>query len=155
VFGAPSTRELHHDYLWRIHRAMPRFGNIGIFNRSHYEDVLAVRVRGLVPKSVWSRRYEQINAFERMLAENNMTILKFYLHVSKEEQHKRLAERLKDPRKNWKFAPSDLEDRARWKDYRQAYEDALEKCSTEWAPWFVVPADYKWYRNLVVARIIV
>jgi PPK2 family polyphosphate:nucleotide phosphotransferase len=155
VFGAPSTEELRHDYLWRIHRAVPRHGNIGIFNRSHYEDVLAVRVRALVPKSIWSHRFEQINDFERMLSETGTTILKFYLHVSKDEQHKRLADRLKDPSKNWKFAPSDLEDRALWKDYRQAYEDVLEKCSTEWAPWFVVPADHKWYRNLVVARIIV
>lgn len=155
VFGKPEGEEADHDYLWRVARAVPRYGNIGIFNRSQYEDVLAARVRALVPKSVWSRRFEQINSFERVLSENGTTILKFYLHVSKNEQRKRLAERLKDPRKNWKFAQSDIEDRALWKDYRQAYEDVLEKCSTEWAPWFVVPADHKWYRNLVVARIIV
>jgi PPK2 family polyphosphate:nucleotide phosphotransferase len=155
VFGAPSTEELRHDYLWRIHRAVPRHGNIGIFNRSHYEDVLAVRVRALVPKSIWSRRFEQINEFERMLSETGTTILKFYLHVSKREQRKRLGERLHDPNKNWKFAQSDIDDRALWRDYVDAYEDVLERCSTEWAPWHIVPADHKWYRNLVVARTIV
>jgi PPK2 family polyphosphate:nucleotide phosphotransferase len=155
VFGAPSTEERRHDYLWRVHRAVPRHGNIGIFNRSHYEDVLVVRVRALVPKSVWSLRYEQINDFERMLSENGTTILKFYLHISKTEQRKRLAERLQDPNKNWKFAESDIKDRALWKDYRDAYEDVLSKCSTECAPWYIVPADHKWYRNLVVARAIV
>ena len=156
VFGfkQPSKAELAHDFLWRAHERTPGKGEVVIFNRSHYEDVLAVRVRALVPKSIWSRRFEQINDFERMLSETGTTILKFYLHVSKDEQHKRLADRLKDPSKNWKFAQSDIDDRALWKDYRQAYEDVLAKCSTEWAPWFVIPADHKWYRNLVVARII-
>jgi PPK2 family polyphosphate:nucleotide phosphotransferase len=155
VFGPPSTEELDHDYLWRVHRAVPRRGNLGIFNRSHYEDVLAVRVRALVPKSIWSRRYDQINAFERLLVENGTTLLKFYLHVSRAEQRKRIDERLRDPNKNWKFAQSDIDDRKLWKDYVNAYEDVLEKCSTKWAPWYVVPADHKWYRNLVVARVIV
>jgi len=128
---------------------------IGIFNRSHYEDVLVVRVHNLVPKEVWSRRYEQINQFEKHLAENGVTILKFFLHISKEEQKRRLQARLDDPTKHWKFAVGDLKERALWEEYMAAYEDAINLTSTEWAPWYVVPADHKWYRNLVVARVIV
>lgn len=154
-FKRPTEYELARDYLWRVHQAVPPKGTIGIFNRSHYEDVLVVRVHQLVPKSVWARRYEQINAFERMLTENGVTILKFFLHISKDEQKARLLERLDDPLKNWKFQVGDLEERKRWDDYTEAYEDALEKCSTEWAPWYIVPADRKSTRNLLVAQTVV
>jgi polyphosphate kinase 2 (PPK2 family) len=128
---------------------------IGIFNRSHYEDVLVVRVHSLVPKEVWSQRYEQINQFEKLLAENGVTILKFFLHISKAEQKQRLQARLDDPAKHWKFAVGDLKERARWDDYMAAYEDAINLTSTKWAPWYVIPADRKWYRNVVVARVLV
>ena len=154
-FGAPSAEEADHDYLWRIARAVPRRGDIGIFNRSHYEDVLVARVRGLVPRQVWSARYDQINRFERLLVENGTTILKFFLHISKQEQKLRLEKRLQDPAKVWKFSETDVADRRRWNDYQAAYEELLTRCSTAWAPWFIVPADHKWYRNLVVARTIV
>jgi PPK2 family polyphosphate:nucleotide phosphotransferase len=154
-FKAPTDEELSHDFLWRVHRAVPARGEIGIFNRSHYEDVLIVRVKDLVPKSAWSKRYEQINAFERILAANGVTILKFFLHVSKDEQRARLVERLENPKKNWKVNPADFEERKRWDDYVRAYEDALAKCSTAEAPWFVIPSDHKWFRNLAVSQIIV
>ncbi|MEJ7812741.1 MAG: PPK2 family polyphosphate kinase [Gemmatimonadaceae bacterium] len=154
-FGVPSTLEMRHDYLWRIHQAVPARGMIGIFNRSHYEDVLVVRVRDLVPRSVWSKRYDHINAFERMLAESGVTILKFFLHVSRDEQKERLRERLDDPEKNWKFRAGDLDDRALWDDYSRAYREAITRCSTPWAPWYVVPADKKRARDYLVAQVIV
>jgi PPK2 family polyphosphate:nucleotide phosphotransferase len=155
AFKAPTEQELSHDYLWRIHARVPSRGTIGIFNRSHYEDVLVVRVRGLAPKSVWEHRYGQINDFEHMLDRNGVVILKFFLHVSRDEQKKRLRERLSDREKNWKFRAGDLDDRARWADYTRAYRDALRRCSTPWAPWFVIPADDKKVRNWLIAREIV
>ncbi len=154
-FKKPTEYEMARDYLWRIHQHVPPKGTIGIFNRSHYEDVLVVRVHDLVPKAVWSRRYSQINEFEHMLAENGVTILKFFLHISRDEQKERLLERIHDPLKNWKFQVGDLAERKRWDDYTEAYEDVLEKCSTEWAPWYVVPADRKSTRNLLVAQVAV
>jgi PPK2 family polyphosphate:nucleotide phosphotransferase len=154
-FKAPNEEERAHDFLWRIHNALPRRGEIGIFNRSHYEDVLIVRVHELVPKDVWKHRYEQINEFERILVANDVVILKFFLHISKAEQQKRLRTRLDDPDRIWKFSSSDVHERQYWSDYRKAYEAVLEKCSTKWAPWHVVPANQKWYRNLVVAETIV
>jgi PPK2 family polyphosphate:nucleotide phosphotransferase len=154
-FKAPSPSELAHDYLWRIHQVVPEKGTIGIFNRSHYEDVLVVRVHNLVPKEVWSKRYDQINDFERILAENGVVILKFFLHVSHSEQKKRLIERIEDPTKNWKFNASDLEERKLWDEYNKAYRDALKKCSTAWAPWYVVPSDKNKARNYLVAKRIV
>jgi len=154
-FKAPNQEELAHDFLWRVHQAVPRHGEIGIFNRSHYEDVLIVRVHQLVPKKVWKARYQQINQFEKILVENGTIILKFCLHISKDEQKKRLEERLKDPTRYWKFSASDIKERHCWPAYRKAYEAALGKCSTPWAPWHVVPANHKWYRNLVVAETIV
>jgi len=155
AFKAPTAVELAHDFLWRIHAAVPARGEIGIFNRSHYEDVLIARVRQLVPRSVWSKRYEQINHFERLLADNDVVIRKFFLHISKEEQRQRLQARLTDPKKNWKFDPDDLRDREQWDDYMKAYEDALSRCNTPWAPWFVIPSNHKWYRNLTVSSILV
>ena len=154
AFKQPSEEELAHDFLWRAHRVCPHRGTIGIFNRSHYEDVLVVKVRGLVPMEVIEQRYEQINAFEKMLVENGTTILKFMLHISKKEQAERLQERLDDPKKNWKFNPGDLDDRERWDDFQAAYETMLHRCSTPWAPWHVVPADRKWVRNAVIAGIV-
>jgi PPK2 family polyphosphate:nucleotide phosphotransferase len=154
-FKAPSGEEVDHDFLWRIHRAVPLKGDIAIFNRSHYEDVLAARVRKLVPKEVWSRRYEQINQFESLLKETGVTILKFFLHISKEEQKQRFEERLKDPTKQWKLAAGDFEDRKHWAEYMAAYEDALARCSTDAAPWYIIPADRKWVRNLAVSHLIV
>lgn len=154
-FKVPSEHEQAHDFLWRIHQQVPGKGEMTIFNRSHYEDVLVVRVYDLVPKDIWRQRYEQINNFEKMLAESGTIILKFYLHVSKDEQKKRLEERLADPHKNWKFRVGDLKDRERWDDYLDAYEDAIGKTSTDHAPWFVIPSNSKWYRNLVTASIIV
>jgi PPK2 family polyphosphate:nucleotide phosphotransferase len=153
-FKKPSTLESSHDFLWRVHQAVPARGEIGIFNRSHYEDVLVVRVHSLVPKPTWSRRYEQINAFERLLAENDVTVLKFFLHISKQEQLERLRERLADRTKLWKFNPVDLEERKLWKHYMAAYEDALSRCSTDAAPWFIIPANKKWVRNLAVSEIL-
>jgi PPK2 family polyphosphate:nucleotide phosphotransferase len=154
-FKAPSEEELAHDFLWRIRKAVPRYGHIGIFNRSHYEDVLVVRVRELVPEPIWRARYDRINIFERDLVEGGIQILKFFLHISKDEQKERLQARLADSSKLWKFNVGDLADRKRWKDYQKAYADALSKCSTESAPWTVVPANRKWFRDLVVARAIV
>jgi PPK2 family polyphosphate:nucleotide phosphotransferase len=153
-FKAPSSTELDHDFLWRIHHAMPGRGEIGVFNRSHYEDVLVVRVDGLVPKAVWSRRYEQINGFERYLTETGTEIVKLFLHISREEQAERLRERLEDPAKRWKFSPADLKKRAQWDDYRAAYEDMLRRCTTDHAPWYVVPGDRNWVRNLAVSAIV-
>ncbi len=153
-FKAPSSTELAHDYLWRIHQAVPAKGMIGVFNRSHYEDVLVVRVHSLAPADEIEQRYDQINDFERHLSENHVTILKFFLHISKDEQKERLQDRLDDPSKHWKFNPRDLEEREHWDDYQDAVEIALSRCSTRHAPWFVIPADRKWYRNAVIARII-
>ena len=154
-FKAPSPTELAHDYLWRVHRHVPGNGHITIFNRSHYEDVLVVRVYSLVPPDRWERRYDQINAFERLLTDEGTTILKFFLHISKAEQASRLRSRLDDPTKHWKFAAGDLAERALWDDYTTAYEAVLSRTSTPWAPWWVVPADHNWYRNLVVGSVIV
>jgi len=154
AFKRPTEDELAHDYLWRAHLACPRRGTIGIFNRSHYEDVLVAKVRRLAPEDEIEQRYGQINAFERMLVENGTTILKFMLHISKAEQAERLQERLDDPRKHWKFNPGDLEDREHWDDFQKAYETVLHRCSTEWAPWYVIPADRKWARNAAIARIV-
>lgn len=153
-FKAPTEEELRHDFLWRIHQKVPERGMIGIFNRSHYEDVLAVRVHDLVPKKVWSARYEQINHFEHMLARNRVVILKFMLHVSRDEQKRRFEDRLDDKSKNWKFREGDLADRKVWGSYTRAYRAALSECSTDWAPWFVVPSDDNDVRNLLVARTI-
>ncbi|MDW8351753.1 MAG: polyphosphate kinase 2 family protein [Anaerolineae bacterium] len=153
-FKAPTPAELDHDYLWRIHPHVPGKGEIVIFNRSHYEDVLIVRVQGLAPEAVWRRRYRHIREFERMLADEGVTILKFYLHISKDEQKQRLQARLDDPSKRWKFNVGDLKERARWNDYMQAYEEAINETSTEWAPWYVIPANKKWYRDWVAVNII-
>ncbi|HVR97571.1 MAG TPA: polyphosphate kinase 2 family protein [Thermoanaerobaculia bacterium] len=154
-FKAPSPEELEHDFLWRVHPKVPSSGELVIFNRSHYEDVIAVRVRKLAPEKVWRQRYEQINDFERLLAESGTTILKFFLHIDKDEQKERLQARLDDPTKRWKFRQGDLADRALWDDYQKAYEEALARTSTEHAPWYVVPANKKWYRNLVTATVLV
>lgn len=154
-FKVPSSLELAHDYLWRIHQHTPGSGEIVIFNRSHYEDVLVVRVRGLAPEARWRKRYEHINAFEKMLADEGTTILKFYLHVSKDEQKKRFQDRLDDPTKHWKFSLGDLEERKLWDEYQLAFEDILNKTSTKYAPWYVVPANRKWYRNLVISQIVI
>jgi PPK2 family polyphosphate:nucleotide phosphotransferase len=154
-FKRPTEEELGHDFLWRIHRAVPRRGMIGIFNRSHYEDVLVVRVHNLVPKSVWQHRYEHINNFERLLSDSGVTILKFYLHISKAEQKERLQARLDQPHKRWKFDPRDLDERKLWDDYMEAFEAALSKCSTKAASWHIVPANKKWYRNLAISETIV
>ncbi len=154
-FKTPSREESAHDFLWRAHKAVPEFGAIGIFNRSHYEDVLIARVHNLVPKEVWSRRYGQINEFEEMLSENNVRILKFFLHISKDEQKKRFFERLDDPSKHWKLSEADFNERKYWDDYVKAYEAALNRCSTRRAPWFIVPSNKKWFRNLAVSHVIV
>ena len=168
-FKVPTEEELDHDFLWRIHRKTPGKGEISIFNRSQYGDVLVVRVHNLVPESVWKKRYGQINEFEKILCENHTRIAKFYLHISKEEQKERLQERLDDPKKHWKASEADFRERQGmteaseadfrerqfWDDYQEAYEAVLEKCSTDWAPWFVIPADRKWFRNLAVASILV
>jgi PPK2 family polyphosphate:nucleotide phosphotransferase len=154
-FKVPSAEEAAHDFLWRIHKAVPEFGEIGIFNRSHYEDVLVVRVHNLVPKDVWSRRYEQINRFEELLDENKVKILKFFLHISKDEQKKRFLERIDDPQKRWKISEADFTERKFWDDYTEAYEDALSRCNAAEAPWFIIPANKKWFRNLAVSHIIV
>ena len=154
-FKAPTKKELAHDYLWRIHKHTPGKGEIVIFNRSHYEDVLVVRVHNLVPEAVWERRYQHILAFEKMLADEGTTILKFYLHIDKDEQKERLQSRLDEPDKNWKFSLGDLDERKLWDQYLEAFETALEKTSTETAPWYVIPANRKWYRNLVISSIII
>ncbi|WP_135210789.1 polyphosphate kinase 2 family protein [Vitreimonas flagellata] len=154
AFGKPTEEELAHDYLWRVHAAVPKKGMIGVFNRSHYEDVLVAKVRGLAPKDAIEQRYDQINAFEKHLSENGVTVLKFMLHISKEEQRQRLQERLDKPEKNWKFNAGDLEDRKLWDEYQAAYETLLDRCSTEHAPWRVIPADKKWRRNAIIAAIV-
>jgi len=154
AFGKPSDEELAHDFLWRIHMAAPKKGMIGVFNRSQYEDVLVVKVRGLAPKDVVERRYEQINAFEKHLTENGVTVLKFMLNISKDAQKERLQARLDDPEKNWKFNADDLEDRKLWSDFQKAYEVALDRCSAEHAPWRVVPSDRKWQRNAIVSAVV-
>lgn len=151
-FKVPTELEQEHDYLWRVHERVPPRRMIGIFNRSHYEDVIATRVHNLVPKKVWSERFDQINDFERMLAQNSVVILKFFLHVSRDEQKKRLIDRLEDRKKNWKFRAGDLDDRELWDDYTKAYRDAIARCSTSWARWHIVPADDEDARNLLVAR---
>ena len=153
-FKVPSKLEASHDFLWRCHIAAPARGQIAIFNRSHYEDVLVVRVHNLVPKSVWSKRYDHINAFEKMLADNNTTILKFYLHINPDEQLERFKKRIDNPRKNWKISDADYSERPHWDAYTHAFEDALSKCSTHEAPWFVIPANRKWLRNLIIADIV-
>lgn len=155
AFKPPSPEEADHDFLWRVHRAVPAKGEIAIFNRSHYEDVLVARVRRLVPKSIWSERFDQINRFERLLVDNDIVVVKFFLHISKDEQKRRFEERLDDPTKQWKLSPSDFEDRTHWDEYVAAYEDALARCSTAAAPWYVVPADRKWVRNFAVSGILV
>lgn len=154
-FKTPTPLELSHDYLWRVHQHTPGRGEIVIFNRSQYEDVLVVRVHELVPEEVWSKRYEQINAFERMLTDEGTTILKFYLHIDLQEQARRFLARVEDPTKQWKFNPGDLAERERWDDYMQAYEDMLNRTSTPWAPWYVIPANKKWYRNWLIANIVI
>jgi len=153
-FKVPNDEESHHDFLWRVHKAVPMRGEIGVFNRSHYEDVLVARVHKLVSKHVWSDRYEQINDFEKMLAKNHVITLKFFLHISKDEQERRLEERIDDQQKNWKLSPSDFAEHRRYDEYTEAFEDALSRCSTKHAPWFVIPSDKKWFRNLAVAQIL-
>lgn len=152
-FKKPSDEELDHDFLWRVHRVVPRKGNIGIFNRSHYEDVLVVRVHNLVPPDVWQRRYDTINDFERLLTESGTRVVKCFLHVSRDEQRARLQARIDQPHKRWKFNPSDLEERKLWDQYQTAYDAALNRCNTDYAPWHIVPADRKWYRNLLVSEL--
>lgn len=154
-FKVPTPLESAHDFLWRIHAATPSRGMIGIFNRSHYESVLVERVKDLTPEKVWSRRYDHVNNFEKMLADEGTTIIKFFLHISWDEQKARMEKRLADPTKNWKFSAADLKERKRWDAYMEAYQDALRKCSTEHAPWYVVPADHKWFRNWVVSDTII
>lgn len=154
-FKVPTPEEASHDFLWRIHEAVPERGKIGIFNRSHYEDVLVVRVHKLVPKTVWSRRFEEINRFEKALSENDVKILKFFLHIGHKEQLKRFEQRVHDKTKQWKLSPQDFKERRYWPQYMAAYEDALSRCSTKWAPWYIIPANHKWFRNLALSHIIV
>jgi len=154
-FKVPTSRELDHDFLWRVHRVTPGRGIIGIFNRSHYEEVLVVRVHNMVPQEAWSRRYAAINDFERLLAQNDMIILKLYLHMSNDEQERRLLAQQKNQTDAWKVTTADWAERKYWDDYQEAYEEALSKCSTDEAPWYIVPANQKWYRNLLVARTLV
>jgi len=153
-FKQPSEEERAHDFLWRIHPHTPKLGQVAVFNRSHYEDVLVVRVHKLVPKKVWSQRYDLINDFEKMLADHGTTIIKLFLYISPEEQLERFKQRLDDPQRQWKISDSDYKERAFWNDYIKAYEDMLEKCSTKHAPWYVIPSNHKWFRNLAVSRII-
>ncbi len=153
AFGPPTAEERSHDFLWRIRRALPPAGQVGVFNRSHYEDVLVVRVDKLVPKKEWSARYSAINEFESELVEQGVTLVKVMLHISSQEQRNRLLARLDDPTKRWKYNPEDVDKRAQWADYQAAYQDALARCSTDHAPWYVVPADRKWYRDWAVARL--
>jgi PPK2 family polyphosphate:nucleotide phosphotransferase len=154
-FKVPTPKELSHDYLWRVHQQTPGKGEIKIFNRSHYEDVLVVRVHSLAPEERWSKRYHHISEFERLLADEGTTVIKFFLHISNEKQRKKLISRRDTPRKQWKFNPNDLSDRALWPDFQQAYQDALNKTSTEYAPWYIVPSNQKWFRDLMVATILV
>jgi PPK2 family polyphosphate:nucleotide phosphotransferase len=153
-FKPPTAEELAHDFLWRVHRAVPHAGQIGIFNRSQYEDVLVARVRKLVPKQVWKRRFADIVAFESLLAQGGTAIIKCCLLISKDEQRRRFEERLKDPQKRWKFQRGDLEDRALWKEYQAAYSEALQRTSTKTAPWYIIPSDHKWFRNWAVSRLL-
>jgi PPK2 family polyphosphate:nucleotide phosphotransferase len=153
-FKAPSSEEAKHDYLWRAHANVPPRGIVGVFNRSHYEEVLIVRVDGLVPRNVWRQRYDQINAFEAMLVSERIHVLKFMLHISKDEQLRRFKSRMEKPHKRWKFEPDDLEKRKKWNAYQRAYGDALARCSTDVAPWYVIPANHKWYRDYAIARIL-
>ena len=153
-FKVPSSEELAHDYLWRVHKAVPKRGEVGIFNRSHYEDVLIVRVHDLVPAAVWRKRYDEINAFEQHLSANGTTIVKFFLSIDRDEQRDRFQARYDDPTKRWKFSMGDLAERERWDDYQAAFDEALSKTSTDVAPWYVIPADRKWFRNLAVATIL-
>jgi PPK2 family polyphosphate:nucleotide phosphotransferase len=155
AFKVPNAEELSHDYLWRIHKMTPAKGRITVFNRSHYEDVLVVRVHNLVPKQVWSKRYNEINAFERGLANSGTTIVKFFLHIDKEEQLRRFRDRLDQPDKQWKISDADYKEREYWDDYQQAYVDAISKCSFNYAPWYVIPANHKWFRDLAVSQILV
>jgi PPK2 family polyphosphate:nucleotide phosphotransferase len=154
AFKQPTVEELSHDFLWRVHRAAPPHGRVGIFNRSHYEDVLTVRVHKLVEKSVWKERFDQINAFEQLLTAEGTTIVKFFLHIGYDEQRKRLQQRLRDPQKYWKISQADVKERKYWSDYQRAYEDVLSRCSTTYAPWHVIPADHHWYRNLAIGKIL-
>jgi len=154
-FKAPSAEEMAHDYLWRVHKVVPGRGEVGIFNRSHYEDVLVVRVHDLVPKSVWLQHYDQINDFERLLTETGTTIVKIFLHISREEQKQRLEKRLDDPDRRWKLSLSDFKERQYWDNYQEAYEDAITRCNTKDAPWYIIPSNHKWFRNLAVSRILV
>jgi PPK2 family polyphosphate:nucleotide phosphotransferase len=154
-FKEPTPEELAHDFLWRVHKVAPGKGVMGIFNRSHYEDVLVVRVHNLVPEQVWSHRYKEINHFEKLLADNSTIILKFFLHISNDEQKQRLLAREQDQDKAWKLSASDWKERAYWNNYQEAYEDVLSKCSTDEAPWYIVPANHKWYRNLAIAHTLV
>jgi PPK2 family polyphosphate:nucleotide phosphotransferase len=154
-FKEPGTLERDHDFLWRIHAAVPPKGTIGIFNRSHYEDVLIARVHDLAPAATWKKRYREINDFEKMLTENNVGILKFFLHMSFEEQRRRFDARLADPRRNWKASPADFKEREYWDQYQRAYQDAIEKCGTKEAPWYVIPSDHKWLRNFAVGEIVI
>ncbi len=153
-FKVPTPVELAHDYLWRVHLAAPAKGEVTIFNRSHYEDVLVVRVHELVPRSVWSARFDQINAFEDLLAAAGTTVVKFFLHIDRDEQRERFEARLADPAKRWKFRTGDLLERKLWADYEAAYDDVLSRCSTDAAPWYAIPANHKWFRNLAVAEIV-
>ncbi len=154
-FKVPTAEEAAHDFLWRIHKAVPQKGYIGIFNRSQYEDVLVTRVHKMIPEKVWKSRYDRINDFEELLAENHVVLLKFFLHIDKDEQKRRFESRKDEPSKNWKISPADRREREFWDDYQAAYQDALEKCSTKFAPWYVIPANKKWFRNLAVSQIIV
>jgi len=154
-FKKPSEAELAHDFLWRVHKHTPGTGEVTVFNRSHYEDIIAARVKKLVPQEIWKKRYHHIVEFERLLADEGTLVIKIFLHISKAEQRKRLEKRLANPEKHWKFNPDDMVDRARWDEFQKAYEDVLSKTSTEFAPWYVIPADRKWYRNLAVARLMV
>lgn len=154
-FKVPTPVELSHDYLWRVHQQTPGKGEMVIFNRSHYEDVLVVRVHQLVPEEVWSRRYQHIREFERLLADEGTTILKFYLHIDLQEQAQRFLARVEDPTKQWKFNPGDLDERDRWEEYMKAYEDMLNQTSTDWAPWYIIPANKKWYRNWLISKIVI
>jgi PPK2 family polyphosphate:nucleotide phosphotransferase len=153
-FKTPSTEELAHDFLWRFHQVAPGKGYVAVFNRSHYEDVLVVRVHKLVPKEVWSERYDEINEFERHLSDNGTHILKFHLHIDKEEQLARFKDRLDDPNRHWKISESDYAEREYWHDYQEAYEEAVSKCSTDYAPWYIIPSNHKWFRNLAVSQIL-
>jgi len=155
AFKVPTPEERAHDFLWRVHQAVPRFGEIGIFNRSHYEDVLASRVRKLVPERVWKARFPEIVDFEAMLVRSGTTVVKIFLHISRDEQKRRFEERLQQPDKRWKFRRGDLDDRALWAEYQTAYEDALSRTSTKAAPWYIIPADHKWYRNWAISRILI